>query len=386
MNNKLKLEEYTLLLQYIAFKMLRNGSETIKLSQLSEYIKNSHSHNLSFLTHKSIEFIEDICSKIQISFFFKGVTDKAFSFIHKSIKDYLVTSGVFYHLLSTLKAFTPSNPRRIEKELYDILGSNPLSPEDHLPLLYEMLKQNAKTIEKLDKSMICIWDYILQKSFHNQGETVNDVTIKHNNVLTNYYYFLSGFFSISSTSKNFTLYNSDKANLFDISKHKEPLRMLFNSIQDRGLAVSNVFFDNQFIGAQPLPPHLEEDKKRIFIIHNETFSSCSFKNTDFINCTFAHLYFKDCSFIGTKFTNCRFTLTNFMSCDFEKCEFMHCKDLKPSLSAKLEYLSAARFINCNFNGATWNSIPIETKENCINITEEDLKGKIFEIVEPLFPR
>ncbi|MFT4929918.1 MAG: hypothetical protein ACI8WB_006053, partial [Phenylobacterium sp.] len=157
LNDSLDFDDYLVLLQAIAFEMFKTGDESIKLSALAPALQNSV-FDLDFLNNKSVENIEVLCSQLRISFFFKGVEDKAFSFLHKSIKDFLIVSGIVDALVVLLDG---CNIKKLDKEAdewYEIFGHANLSSEDHIPMLEQWVHHKADKFTPNREKLMAIWE------------------------------------------------------------------------------------------------------------------------------------------------------------------------------------------------------------------------------------
>ncbi|WP_256868066.1 pentapeptide repeat-containing protein [Candidatus Entotheonella palauensis] len=135
---------YTHFLRMIAFVLFREGQESVKTSTLIEALKaNNELYDLEVIRNKDDETIKDLCCHVAVSFFFKGLEDNVFAFIHKSIKDYLTVEAWFVLLQDITGTF---DARRLDRsceamagDLYFLFGHQAIVLEDHLEFLEDLI-------------------------------------------------------------------------------------------------------------------------------------------------------------------------------------------------------------------------------------------------------
>ncbi len=145
---------YTRFLRMIAFIMFREGQESIPTHRLIEALKDkSELYDLESLRHKDMADIEDLCRHVAVSFFFRGLENNVFSFIHKSIKDYLTVEAWLDLLGRATDGFRPTEPGRscdrMAEDLYFLFGGQAVSHEDHAALLRDVLRLRQDEAEPL---------------------------------------------------------------------------------------------------------------------------------------------------------------------------------------------------------------------------------------------
>jgi len=182
---------YRRLLQTFAFILFRQGEEEIRIRKLIKLLRGDNT--LYDLDAVENDRIEDICRKLAVSFFFRGLEENVFSFIHKTIKDYLTVEAMFDLLRETTELFRPRRPEKscdtMAKDIYFILGKASLSIEDHIPFLVYLL------------------DYENRQS--------SDPSLTEANVLGNLFYFLTEIFNAFTEEEREDFYENGKLALFE---------------------------------------------------------------------------------------------------------------------------------------------------------------------------
>ncbi|MCP4351435.1 MAG: pentapeptide repeat-containing protein [Desulfobacterales bacterium] len=145
---------YCQFLQFVAFIMFRHGEEKIKISTLIDALKKGNKlYDLELIKNKDDESIEEICRQLAISFFFKGLEEKAFSFIHKSIKDYLIAEAIFKLLKEATENFKPKKTEKscddMAADIYFILGKSGIDKGDHIPFLKDIIVYQKQASKEL---------------------------------------------------------------------------------------------------------------------------------------------------------------------------------------------------------------------------------------------
>mgnify|MGYP003646112489 CR=1 FL=1 len=324
-NAELNFDEYLLLLQAIAFEMFKNGDEIIKVSQLASALQTSI-FDLDFIKQKDTATIEKLCSQLRISFFFKGVEDKAFSFLHKSIKDFLIVSATFDGLISLLESCHIKKLDKEAPELYTLFGSGRLSSEDHIPMLTEWIEEKRSALVPHNKILLALWERISLQNMPIRFDNLELAFTHHKNVLSNFYQLISRHLSSLDSSMLTELFNNEEFSLFDaeqddslgITKRKEikekkfiSLSQFFNLVLDDSTYRQYFSFKNQsFLGGSyeesALPARL-----RGHDFSNCTFYMISFDNIQFQTCNFSSAKFDFCWLSSAEFRNCNFSNSNF---------------------------------------------------------------------------
>ena len=138
---------YNRFLQMVAYLMFRNGGESIPLKTLARQLERKQP---IFLLdplnqgHQTQQIIKDLA----VGFYFQGLEDNVFAFIHKSIRDYLTVEALYTLLTESLENFSL---KKLEpschdhaSNLYYILGKSAMSQEDHLPFLQDLLEEKDR--------------------------------------------------------------------------------------------------------------------------------------------------------------------------------------------------------------------------------------------------
>ncbi|OQX06643.1 MAG: hypothetical protein BWK80_50470 [Desulfobacteraceae bacterium IS3] len=145
---------YNRFLRTVAFILFRRGQESIKIGTLIEALKKENTlYGLDVVELKNEQQIEDICRTLAVSFFFKELEENAFSFIHKTIKDYLTVEAFFDLLKETTEIFRTGRPEKscdmMAGDLYFIFGGVPLSSDDHVSFLQDVIASRNSDAKEL---------------------------------------------------------------------------------------------------------------------------------------------------------------------------------------------------------------------------------------------
>ncbi|OLF74892.1 hypothetical protein AWH60_09655 [Pseudoalteromonas haloplanktis] len=305
-NGNLSFDDYLSLLQAIAFEMFKEGKESIKLSNLATSLKNSI-FDLEFLSNKTEDHIEELCSQLRISFFFKGVEDKAFSFLHKSIKDFLIVTGLIDSLITLIKMVNIKKVDREASDLYKLLGERALSNEDHIPMLNEWLEEKNEELYPYKKELLAIWEKVGTQDFNISYDTPSQLIQSQYNITYNYYQIISRHFSSNSTEQNKEIFNHEKVILFSTKNINYSFVSFCNFYNylliDRSFN-HGLCFKNQYIANILSFPEVNMGKN--------DFTNCLFNNVHFFPGNFYH-----CVFSGVEITNCWIGNSTFTECDFK---------------------------------------------------------------------
>ena len=210
---------YRRLLQTFAFILFRQGEEEIRIRKLIKLLRGDNT--LYDLDAVENDRIEDICRKLAVSFFFRGLEENVFSFIHKTIKDYLTVEAMFDLLRETTELFRPRRPEKscdtMAKDIYFILGKASLSIEDHIPFLRDVIaarKEDAKELfEPLDAFFKLAQSHVYLLDYENRQSS--DPSLTEANVLGNLFYFLTEIFNAFTEEEREDFYENGKLALFE---------------------------------------------------------------------------------------------------------------------------------------------------------------------------
>jgi uncharacterized protein YjbI with pentapeptide repeats len=161
---------YTRFLRAVAITLFRQGQESIKVHELTTALhQHRELYGLENLQHKTAQEIEDICQRIAVSFFFKGLEANVVSFIHKTIKDYL-TVEAWVSLLRDLTAhFNPQRPGHssgaMAPDLYFLFGSQAFVPEDHRAFLHDILTMDEADVQRLFESLAVVFKGVQRHAY-----------------------------------------------------------------------------------------------------------------------------------------------------------------------------------------------------------------------------
>ncbi|MDM8523663.1 pentapeptide repeat-containing protein [Desulfococcaceae bacterium HSG8] len=215
-------DTYNRFLQMVAFILFRSGQEAINIGTLIEALKKDNTlYGLEMIRLKNDQEIEDICRTLAISFFFKELEENAFSFIHKTIKDYLTAEAVFKLIREAAEVFRTERPERscdaMADDIYFIFGGASVSNEDHVPFIQDVImacKEEAKDLFdpleaffKLAQSHV----YLLR----HEGIRNADPLVTEANVLSALLHWLTEIFKIFSKKEKKKRYSDGKLDIFE---------------------------------------------------------------------------------------------------------------------------------------------------------------------------
>ena len=246
-------ENYNRFLQVIAFILFSSGSESIKVSTLiSRLRENQEIYQLELIENESNEKIKDICSRLAVSFFFKGLEDDAFSFIHKTIKDYLVASAIFKFLKESLENFNSCRPIRscsgLVNDFYFLIGHTDLSYEDHVEFLEDIIQQNINDAKNMFLPMKEFFSYFCNRIYsRNNAREINFPPIWiQANIISTLLYFLNIIFNSLSQKERLKIFGHVKLNIFEKQNYfKYTVNMM--NICDKRIFNGEFIFKNLFL-------------------------------------------------------------------------------------------------------------------------------------------
>jgi len=209
---------YRRFLQTLAFILFRQGEEEIRIRKLVKLLREDNT--LYDLDAVENERIEDICRNLAVSFFFKGLEENVFSFIHKTIKDYLTVEAMFDLLRETAEIFRPGRPEKscdnMARDIYFILGAS-LSAEDHIPFLRDIIAARKDKAEELFKPLEAFFklaqSHVYLLDYENRQNS--DPFVTEANVLGNLFYFLTEIFNAFSKEERKEIYDDEKLYVFE---------------------------------------------------------------------------------------------------------------------------------------------------------------------------
>lgn len=342
---------YIAFLRAIAIIMLREGKEQIKFTVLWEQInQNIERFQLDGINTqlKDYSFFENLCKKIAVSFFFTGIEDNTFSFIHKSIKDYLVADGIYSFVSIVISFFNPQRPessnKNIAEDLYFIFGKIHISIEDHMPFLNDIISLFKSETILIFRTLLPFFQNAISHSFmlqNSKNENNNPLEIEAN--------FLSGIFHF--------------------------LTSIFNEIDaDERKLLS----DDGYL--------------HIFLSNDDLYKFVSFFNacgyTFFLKQNFlmSHLYLSNFLLVGTDLSGTDISYSDLSSIDLSKSNFCNtnicCSNLSNAIINDSDFtkanlkkvdLTKCSFSESNLSGSTLKDAIV----NCTKITSSILKSCVF---------
>ena len=227
---------YNAFLRTVAFVLFQQGQESIRIGTLIDALrKDNKLYGLEIIRHKEEEHIEDICKTLAVSFFFKKLDENAFSFIHKTIRDYLTAEAIFDLLREAAEVFRPQRPEKscdtMASDIYFILGGRAISHEDHVPFLRDVVAFRKKEAKQLFEPLEIFFRmaqphvYLIR---HENGRN-HDPLVTEANVISSLLRWLTEIFSIFSEQEKKEKYPEGKLCLFENSDDFYKLVSLLNA-------------------------------------------------------------------------------------------------------------------------------------------------------------
>ncbi|WP_457934227.1 NACHT domain-containing protein [Pseudoalteromonas sp. SCSIO 43210] len=296
--NNLCFDDYFKLLQAIAFEMSRLGDETIKITTLVKALKENSKNifDIDVINNMDNNSLEKLCSQLRISFFFQGVEEKAFSFIHKSIKDFLFVVGIVDASLIVFEDYNKRKPEKIDPELISLFGQKAITKEDHYEFLFQWIHLRKEKLSEYAESACDIW-YRLAKSEITITSTNANIQLRILALTTfNFLQLVSRLFPILDEKVRVKLFNSELIPLFQ----KSSFVNIRNLLASQGLSHEFFAFQNlngiEFDGAE----YFDCD------FSDSNIGGCKFRTTAFIRCDFTRIKDSKLNLVHTLFLNCKF--------------------------------------------------------------------------------
>ncbi len=296
--NNLCFDDYFKLLQAIAFEMSRLGEETIKITTLVKALKENSKNifNIDIIDNMDNNSLEKLCSQLRISFFFQGVEEKAFSFIHKSIKDFLFVVGIVDASLLLFDDYNKRKPEKIDPELISLFGQKAITKEDHSEFLFQWIHLRKERLDEYAENARDIWYRLAQ--FEINITSTNAFIQQRTLALTtfNYLQLVSRWFPILDEQVRVKLFNSEFVSLFQKSSFIN-IRSLFAS---QRLKNECYVFQNlkgiDFNGAE----YFDCD------FSDSNIQGCHLRSAAFIRCNFTRVKESALNLVNTFFLTCKF--------------------------------------------------------------------------------
>ncbi|MCG7926939.1 MAG: hypothetical protein JAY67_15575 [Candidatus Thiodiazotropha taylori] len=228
---------YINFLRLIAFILFSSGSEQIKISALIRELNTLvKTLEIDGLQNKNSETLENMCRTIAVLFFFEGLSENSFSFIHKSIKDYLIVEAIFNLLVDAASIFNIDKKSKtcdqMAQDIYFILGRKPLSSEDHVPFLKDLIVERKDESRHLFVALLHFFkkckthDYLIK----HENNLNDNPLITEANVLSSLYYFLSNIFISLDGNEKTILRLGDKLPIFSNNDDLKCFQHLINAV------------------------------------------------------------------------------------------------------------------------------------------------------------
>ncbi|QTA93092.1 pentapeptide repeat-containing protein [Desulfonema magnum] len=213
---------YNQFLRIVAFILFQHGQESIKVGTLIESLKKDNAlYGLEVVKLKNDQQLEDISRTLAVSFFFKELEDNAFSFIHKTIKDYLTVEALFDLFNEATEIFRPGRPEKscdaMASDIYFISGRAVISHEDHVAFLRDVIADRKAEAKELFEPLEMFFNlaqthvYLLK---HENGRNADPLTTEAN-VLSTLLHWLTEIFNIFSKKEKKEGYADGKLCLFE---------------------------------------------------------------------------------------------------------------------------------------------------------------------------
>lgn len=343
----LRFDDYFVLLQAIAFEMVKAGAETIKLSVLAEALQNNSKKIFDLLSIQNmrVDDLEHLCAQLRISFFFKGVEDKAFAFIHKSFKDFLLVSGIVDAVPRIFEDFRDDKPNRTDEEIVSLFSQKPFSDEDHIDFLTNWLEIRTSDLDKYTSAAYAIWRRIIDGELQIENKTSGEQSYKLAVTSYNFLQIISRWFAKSKNLEGTRVLSYEgKVKLLD--NHHRYLYKQHN--------LTHRYFSNQLLDYQ----RFEGDHR-----------SCNFSDSVILRCDISFSQFIECNFSHAELINVSVEQTRFFKCDFSNLK----ADLKINLTFMIGVVNCV-FINCKFEDTVIDCLVRKNSRNRVVFQECDFRG------------
>ena len=233
--------QYTRFLQIVAFILFQKGEETIKIEELTDTLHTGKAlFNLDVIQRKDAQQIEEICRTLAVSFFFQGIEDNAFSFLHKTIKDYLIVEALFTLLREATEDFRPSRAEKscntMAGDLYALLGRQALSSEDHYTFLGDVLALHKEDASELLAPLQAFFAFAQAHVYllnHGKDKHPNLLAVEAH-VLSSLLNWLIAIFHALPEAERKTVSENGYLSLFQESDGLYKLISLFEAVSPRG--------------------------------------------------------------------------------------------------------------------------------------------------------
>jgi len=369
---------YRNFLHMIAHSLFCHKSEDIKISILREFsISYAEFFGLNEAMCLIDRNIDNFLRSIAVTFYFKGIDDCAFEFIHKSIKDFLIASSVCnlvekFFLNIDLAKFSDGYKVNCDNFFY-LLGSSEISGEDHLSFVREIIFKNdlfdAVLLQKLCNLFVKVNEGGL--GFLNKFSLFENIFDFHARFIINIFCFiclLQEKVFLAPSSSSVDIFKNDFklerflcfANAFSPGFFRR-LNFLFvyfdfGSLEIKCTSLHDMvfiksFFKNAQLGKVSFSGSVFE-AGCVFeesFLENVCFDNCKFKEVSFYKCNLSNSSFVSCQFESSHFDECSLVSSNFAKSSFFHSNVDNCECANINLS-KVK-MQESKFFKCRFDSA-----------------------------------
>lgn len=335
---------YNRLLRIVSFVLYKKRLEIIKIGELVDELKNHNNlYNLDIV--KLRESIEPILKNLAISFFFKGFEENAFSFIHKSINDYLVSEAILDLLVESTAIY---DPQRIDKtcdkfaeDIYNVLGVDILSPEAHRGLIRDIVEIRRNDANKLFQPLVSFFQLAQSHTYltkHGVDQNENPL-ITDANVLYGLMEVIIAIFLSFETSKRKEYYKDGCLKIFDDRYQFYKLLSLMEA--------SHVYFYRFDL------PYINLENS---FVGNTDLTLVNLRNSNLAGSDFQNCVFKRANLSSSLMNYCRVIFTTFQSARLDNA-----------------ISEGAIIFNTDFRGANMRNINLKSSTmNFVDFNKSDL--------------
>lgn len=349
----LSFDDYFKLLQAMAFEISRLGEETIKLSSLVTSLKENSIKifDLDVIDNMDLKSLENLCSQLRVSFFFQGVEEKAFSFIHKSIKDFLYATGLIDAAPIIFDEYSCRKPENTDTDLIALYGNTPLSKGDHFTFLSQWIESKKTDFAQYISCSYDIWKRL--ETFEIVIKEDNYVIQQKQlaNTIYNYLQIISRWYPLLTNIQTQKTFNQEYVALFT------PLSFL----RVRNLFTNNYLSHTYYVKQNLNGIKFNGDNYEYIDFSGSNLKDCEYTGTVFYNCNFSNTTELRVDFMITFFLDCHFSNVKFIIArdDVYSSIFTDCSFVNTELVCLPESISSIHFRNCS--GLENQNVPDQLK-------------------------
>ncbi len=335
-------EQYNSFLQALGFVLFaENSGDMCTRDIVSKFKQIKDLFYPSPLDNKIVN-IEDELKTLSICFFFSGHRLSSFSFIHKSIQDYLVSMAIVHGIENICKDFDKENESKschnMAKKIYNLLGRQQLSNEDHsfyLTNIFSKQNQSLEIVIALLHFMSGTMNHkYLNSNFNNSsGDPLRTEAL----LLSNLSFLIFIYMSINENQINFLELKGLQRKLLPLEKISQNNHLLVSynfplylNCSDYGCFHSDLYLHKTILSGSKL-------------------DNCSFRGVSFIEANFGTTFIESANLSGTDFIGANLYKANLQNTNLSCANFSEANFSSADLCGA--NLSEAEFIDANFSNA-----------------------------------